>query len=196
MASNKAVTFNDTAYEPLNGDIPKFSSSTGLWVPSGLAQNVGSVYTATVLGPAGDIDLPNIATSAKTIYSFTGHIVCVVNKPGTGAWPAGNFCTWDISYAGSNYGPLGVLVDATPTATVYPGVWSDVLAPPSIVPNFNPFSTANGFPGNRFGSTVAFIKSKPGSIQFSVRIPVIANTAGAEYRVGIVLMMTTSSYQG
>ena len=165
-------------------------STTSLWVPSGPA--LGGVFTDTRLGPAGDIDFAAITTSIKNIYSFTGHIVCVISKTSTnGAWPAGNFCTWNIANGTASYGPIGVDVTALDAKVTYPAAWSESTA--SQLPNFNPFSAA---PGSRFASTFAFIKGKTNSLQFSVRIPINANTAGAEFRTSIVLMMTKSPYVG
>ena len=191
MASNKAVTFNDTTYNPATGDVPKYNSGTGLWIPSGLSQNVGTVFADTQLGPAGDIDFALIPTSIRNIYSFTGHIICVVNKKNAGAWDAGNFCTWNIANGTASYGPIGVDVTALDAKVTYPTAWSESTA--SQLPNFNPFS---GAPGNRFASTFAFIKGKTNSLQFSVRIPINGFTANSEFRTSIVLMMTTSPYVG
>jgi len=189
MASNKAVTFNDTTYNPATGDVPKYNEGTGLWIPSGLTQNVGSVFTSTKQSVAGDIDFDPIITVAKNIYSFTGHIICVCDKVNASGYTAGDFCTWNIANTAAAYGSIGANVNAANTATAYPTAWAESPLP-TQTPNF---IQAPG-PGSRFSTTVAFVKGKPGTLQFCVRIPAGGVQSDAVFRTTIVLIMSTTPY--
>jgi hypothetical protein len=189
MASNKAVTFNDTTYNPAAGDVPRWDSTTSLWVPSGPA--LGGVFTSNVQSTGvgtETVKFAEIPTSAKNIYSFTGHIICVCDKDNTSAYTAGEFCTWSIAETiTAPLGPIGVNAGAV-TNVVYPSGWQTSLA--SVTPFY---INAVAGPHNPFGTFKAAIDVKSGSLQFCVLVPSFG-TADAIFNMSIVLIMTRTPY--
>jgi hypothetical protein len=190
MASNKAVTFNDTVYNPAAGDVPRWDSTTSLWVPSGPA--LGGVFTSNVQSTgigAETVKFDAIPTSTKNIYSFTGHIICVCDKDNASAYTSGEFCTWSIAetITAAPFGPIGVN-SGTATNIVYPSQWSSATA--TVTPFY---INALAGPHNPFTTFKAAIDAKTGSLQFCVLVPSFG-TADAVFNMSIVLIMTKTPY--
>ena len=191
MASNKAVTFNDTLYNPAAGDVPRWDSTTSLWVPSGPA--LGGVFTSNVQSTGIGLEIVEFAPLpllTKRIYSFTGHIICDCDKVNASGYTAGDFCTWSIAETlAAPLGPIGLNAGLS-TNAAYPSQWaisSGGVAPFYIQPVAGPPA--------QFVNFRAGLNWKSGSFGFVVQVPTFG-TADAVFNMSIVLIMTTTPYTG